>query len=447
MRAPPDIIAAIGTAHGRAAIGIVRVSGANLRPFIAKIVERDVPPRAAVKTAFVDSGGAAIDEGLALFFPAPSSYTGEDVFELQGHGGPIVQRLLLERCVELGARLAEPGEFTKRAFLNGKLDLAQAESVIDLIDAATSQAARSAVRSLQGEFSARINVAAAALTELRAHTEAVLDFPEEDIEPADREGIAQRLRSVTEEVQRILDAARQGSLLRDGLQVVLAGAPNVGKSSLLNQLSGADRAIVTDVPGTTRDLIREVIDIEGVPIQVIDTAGLRECVDPVERIGVDRARAAIDNADVVIALYDAALPCPLSEADPLRGAAAGVPRLNVMNKIDLSGHAPTVERGSSGAMLWISAKTGAGVDLLRREICRVAGWEGHAEGTYLARERHLSALRAAREHLTRAAEEAGRLEFFAEELRLAHTAVMVITGTFSVEDLLGEIFSRFCIGK
>ncbi|HEV7390249.1 MAG TPA: tRNA uridine-5-carboxymethylaminomethyl(34) synthesis GTPase MnmE [Burkholderiales bacterium] len=440
-------IAAIATGSGRAGIGVVRVSGPELSKFTSSLTGRALEPRQASLRTFRSAAGDAIDTGIALYFPAPHSYTGEDVLELQGHGGPVVLRMLLQRCVELGARLAEPGEFTRRAFLNGKLDLAQAEGVVDLIDAATAQAARCAMRSLQGDFSARIAALSTRLIDLRALIEATLDFPEDEVDSLDRQTIRANLKRLRADLAALLVGARQGSLLRDGLHVVLAGQPNVGKSSLLNRLACDEVAIVTDIPGTTRDVLRQTIDIRGIPVQVTDTAGLRDPKDPVERIGVDRAWNAIADADVVILLIDAAAGFAVVDREILRRAPQGVPRVRVMNKIDLIGRGSSVQTGDSETVVWLSAKTGEGIDLLRNTIAAVAGWKGSTDGVFLARERHLVALRNAERHLAEASERESVIELCAEELRLAHECVCSITGEFTADDLLGEIFGRFCIGK
>ncbi|MDB5901441.1 MAG: tRNA modification GTPase TrmE, partial [Betaproteobacteria bacterium] len=434
------------TAPGRGGIGVVRVSGKNLESLIEALTGAPVAPRRAGLRRFLDAHGETIDQGIVLFYPAPASYTGEDVLELQGHGGPVVLRVLLQRCVELGARLAEPGEFTRRAFLNGKLDLAQAESVVDLIDATTTQAARCAVRSLQGEFSLRIDALTAEIVPLRMLVEATLDFPEEDVDALDRADAQQRLAQVRAALAGVLAAARQGSLMREGLHVVLAGAPNVGKSSLLNRLAGEDLSIVTDVPGTTRDTIRQVIDLGGVPAYIIDTAGLRDSDDPVERIGIERAWKAIASADAIVLLSDAISVAPPAATITDR-LPAGVPRIHVINKIDLAGVPARSEPGEGDARVWLSAKTGEGVDALRQVLLQAVGWEGHPESAFLARARHLEALNTAASHLAAAVGCSAQLELFAEELRLAHEALASITGAFTADDLLGEIFSRFCIGK
>jgi len=480
-------IAAIATAPGRGGIGVVRVSGADLAGVIDGLLGRALAPRHATYGPFFDGEGGEIDRGIAIHFPAPHSYTGEDVLELQGHGGPVVMQLLLRRVLEAGApiglRLAEPGEFTQRAFLNDKLDLAQAEAVADLIDASTEQAARSATRSLSGEFSKRIHELVDELVELRTLVEATLDFPEEEIDFLEAADALGRLARVRARLDAVLAEARQGALLREGLNVVLVGEPNVGKSSLLNALAGAEVAIVTPIAGTTRDRVAQAIQIEGVPLNIIDTAGLRDTQDEVERIGIARTWAEAEKADVVLHLLDAVAdrgaarageeaasaaaaavspdPSALSAArsaasieDELaRRLRPGVPVLRVFNKIDLSGEAARVEAAEGGLpeRLWLSARSGEGVDLLRRELLALAGWQGAGESAFIARERHLVALRAAAAHAATAAAHAAhgnrRLDLFAEELRLAQERLNEITGEFSADDLLGVIFSRFCIGK
>lgn len=387
-----------------------------------------------------------MDSGIALFFPAPGSYTGEDVLELQGHGGPVVLGMLLDRCVSLGARVAGPGEFTRRAFLNGRMDLAQAEAVIDLIDAATSSAARSAMRSVSGEFSTKIQELVLRLREARVLVEATLDFPEEDLEDVHRDDLCSRLEEVGSGLDSVLQAAKQGRLLRDGVRIVLAGLPNAGKSSLLNQLAGHELAIVTEIPGTTRDTIREVIDLGGVPAHIIDTAGLRAPRDPVEAIGVSRTRAAVEKADVVLWVVDAAAP-EGGAAEPGEQLPDGIPKIKVMNKVDLIRRTAEVERHGTETIVWLSAKTGAGIDLLRETLLQQLGWQGAGEGVILARARHLESLRAARARVVRARRQLAQLELAAEELRLADDALGAIVGRTTPDELLGEIFSRFCIGK
>jgi tRNA modification GTPase len=432
-----DTIAAIATPAGRGGIGVVRVSGPAVPRIAVTILKALPPPRLATFSEFRNRDGEMIDEGLALYFPAPHSYTGEAVLELQGHGGPVVMHSLLGACLDAGARVAEPGEFTRRAFLEGKLDLAQAEAVADLIDAASREAARSALRSLTGEFSAAIGALQARLVELRAVTEAMLDFPEEEVDALHREDAAARLAETRRALGEVLAKSRQGSLLRGGIQVVLAGRPNVGKSSLLNRLAGEERAIVTPIPGTTRDALREPILIEGVPVVVVDTAGLRESRDEIERLGMQRTRYELERADLVIAVFEAN-----RGRDALHDLPAARARIDIYNKIDLApGFAPPADAVA------VSAVTGAGLETLRQRILQAAGWSTGGEPVFLARERHLRALDRASAHLAAAAGETRRWEFFAEELRLAHAALGSITGEFSADDLLGEIFKRFCIGK
>ncbi|MBE0550537.1 MAG: tRNA uridine-5-carboxymethylaminomethyl(34) synthesis GTPase MnmE, partial [Rubrivivax sp.] len=448
----------------------VRASGRDLSALIQAVCGRALVPRQATLLPFSGRDGQPLDRGLAIHFPAPHSYTGEDVLELQAHGGPVLLQLLLARCLEAqpGLRPAAPGEFTERAFLNGKLDLAQAEAVADLIDASTEAAARSAARSLSGAFSAEVAQLAARIVDLRMLVEATLDFPEEEIDFLERAGARARLDAIEATLERALTRARQGALLREGLRVVIAGQPNVGKSSLLNALAGAELAIVTPIPGTTRDRVSETIQIEGVPLHVIDTAGLRsDAADEVERIGIGRSWEAIVSADAVLFLHDLGhLGEPEAVAADAAIAArlpAGVPVLDVYNKADLPGaaeHAAAVglvERASSAGGptpargLLISARTGLGLDALRQALLQQAGWQAAPEGLFIARTRHVHALRRTLEHVhaaqQHAAERDAALELLAEELRLAHRELGEITGEFSTEDLLGEIFGRFCIGK
>jgi tRNA modification GTPase len=436
----PDTIAAIATPHGRGAIGIVRVSGARAPEIARRLIGRLPEARVASLATARDAAGRPIDEGLALYFPGPRSYTGEHCFEFHGHGGIVVVYAVLGACLDGGARLAEPGEFTRRAFLNGRMDLAQAEAVADLIDAASAEAARSAMRSLAGEFSAAVRALGARLVELRALTEATLDFPEEEVDALHREDAAARLARLRAGLDELLARSREGSLLRAGIQVVLAGRPNVGKSSLLNRLAGEERAIVTPIPGTTRDALRETILIEGVPLNLVDTAGLRDSRDEVERLGVERAHRELARADLVLAVHD----CTEREDAPALEVPAAAARIDIYNKIDLApGFAAPA--GPHPA-LCLSAKTGEGIEALRQAILQSAGWRSHGESVFLARERHLRALQAAARHLAAAAGQ-GQWELFAEELRLAHQALGAITGEFTADQLLGEIFSRFCIGK
>lgn len=445
-----DTIAAIATAPGRGGVGVIRVSGSNLLPFAFALTGKTPKARYATLADFRAADGTTIDSGLLLHFPAPHSFTGEDVLELQGHGGPVVMQMLLGRCLDLGARLAEPGEFSRRAFLNGKIDLAQAEAVADLIDAATASAARSAVRSLQGEFSRAIGELNAELINLRMLVEATLDFPEEEIDFLKAADAFGRLERLQRKLAEIFDRAGQGKLLQSGLHVVLVGQPNVGKSSLLNRLAGDELAIVTAIAGTTRDALRSTIQIEGIPLHIIDTAGLRDTDDEVEKIGIARTWQEIDRADVVLLLVDAR--AGIADAD--RAILAGMPerlqRITVHNKIDLLEQAPERHPESDGIAISLSAKANLGIDLLRQELLRIAGWH-QAEDVFIARERHLRALASAQGHVAaaRAIVESGfpALELFAEELRLAQQALGEITGEFTADDLLGVIFSRFCIGK
>lgn len=444
----PVAICAVATAPGRGGVGVVRVSGSQLLPMAAALTGGRQPrPRYAMHTDFLAEDGRAIDNGLLLYFPAPHSFTGEDVLELQGHGGPVVLKMLLARCVELGARLAEPGEFSKRAFLNDKMDLAQAESVADLIDAASESAARSALKSLKGAFSDEVHALTDELINLRMLVEATLDFPEEEIDflkAADAEG---RLARLAERLERVRGAARQGAILREGMHVVLVGRPNVGKSSLMNALAGDDVAIVTDIAGTTRDAVREEILIDGVPVHVIDTAGLRETEDVVERIGIERTWQAVERADLALVLVDSRDGVDAALDAILARLPAALPRVFVFNKIDLVGGAPREDRLGDQPAVHLSARTAAGVELLKARLLAMVGFSGAGEGVFSARARHLDAIGRAGEHLRLAAQSMRRLELMAEELRLAQNALSEITGEFTPDDLLGVIFSRFCIGK
>ena len=442
-----DVIAAVGTAPGRAGIGIVRVSGKSLERLALLLLGRVPAPRLAVRAVFRGADGGPIDDGIALFFPAPASYTGEDVLELQGHGGPVVLGMILRRCLELGARLAEPGEFTRRAFLNDKLDLAQAEGVADLIDAATEAAARCALRSLRGEFSETIGNLQKRLVELRTLVEATLDFPEEEIDEINREEARRCLRHLQEEVSRSLVRGRQGSVLRSGLQVVLAGQPNVGKSSLLNRLAGEDLAIVTEIPGTTRDAVRQTIQIEGVPMNIIDTAGLRDTADTVEAIGIARTWDAIGHADALLLVVDACAGVAAADRSIVARLPGKLKLVTVFNKIDLSGDATRVEDDGQGWRIHVSAKTGDGIENLREVLLILAGWRSGEEDVFMARERHLVSLERVARALDRAGQTMLQSELFAEELRLAQHELGSITGEFSADDLLGQIFARFCVGK
>jgi tRNA modification GTPase len=450
-------IAAIATAAGRGAVGIVRVSGPDVSTVIAALCGRLLPPRQATYLPFRALDASAIDQGLAIHFPAPHSYTGEDVLELQGHGGPVVMQLLLARCLEAGAalglRLARPGEFSERAFLNGKLDLAQAEAVADLIDASTEAAARAASRSLAGEFSREVDHLRDRMIHLRMLVEATLDFPEEELDFLGDTNARDQLSDLQEQLATVMQKTRQGALLQEGLTVVIAGQPNVGKSSLLNALAGAELAIVTPVAGTTRDKIAQTIQIQGVALHVIDTAGLRDSDDSVEQIGIARAWREIESADAVLFLHDLTRQ---HESDYLLADAqiqqrlidllpARLPIIHLWNKADAA-----VMASADAQAMQMSAKTGAGLDTLRQRLLAVAGWQTAAEGNFSARLRHVQALQRAAGHLEAAKARMTAntaLDLLAEELRLGHQALGEVTGAFSADDLLGVIFSKFCIGK
>lgn len=442
-----DVIAAIATALGRGGIGVVRISGPNLVPFIEALLGKTLSPRYASYTPFPAADGSVIDSGLALYFPAPHSFTGEDVLELQGHGGQIVLKMLQARCIELGARLAEPGEFTQRAFLNDRIDLAQAESIADLIDATSEAAVRSAVKSLQGAFSTEIHQLVNQLIRLRMLVEASIDFPEEEIDfltAADAKG---QLTHIQSQLAAVLSTARQGRILREGMNVVLVGQPNVGKSSLLNALAGFEAAIVTDIAGTTRDTVRELIHLNEVPLHIIDTAGLRDTVDQVEKIGIARTWQAVAQADAVLLLVDSRTGPTPEDQKILSRLPASLPRIWIYNKIDLADIPVTQVEAEEGLRLYLSAKTQVGIEALKQTLLTLIGWNGTAEGVFMARERHLNAIHRARDFVEISFSEMMHLEIFAENLRLAQNALSEVTGEFTADDLLGEIFSKFCIGK
>lgn len=459
MQAPtPEAIIAIATAPGRGGVGVVRVSGPTLGWLVQAWFGRDLVARQATYLPFLAADGQTLDQGLALYFPAPHSYTGEDVLELQAHGGPVVLQLLVQRCLELAhirnerLRLAEPGEFTRRAFLNDKLDLAQAEAVADLIEAQTAAAARSAAASLAGAFSQEIHTLVEQLIHLRLLVEATLDFPEEEIEFLQQADALGQLQTIEQQLARVLACARQGALLRDGVKVVLAGVPNAGKSSLLNALAGEEVAIVTPIAGTTRDKVQQSINIEGIPLLVIDTAGLRETSDTVEAIGVARTWQEVERADVILHLIDLTAPDEAANQRIAERFPAALPVLRVFNKIDAVGLEPRV----AGNAVYVSAQTHAGLDLLQQTLLRLVGVEHTSDSVFIARERHLQALQAAQDHLQQARQQAydghghitnRQLDLFAEELRLAQEQLNSITGEFGADDLLGRIFSQFCIGK
>ncbi len=446
MTEPSDTIVAAATAPGTGGIGIVRVSGDKAEAIARRMLGSLPEPRTATYRSFRNIVGEKIDTGLALYFPAPASFTGEPVIELHGHGGPVVVSLLVDAVVALGARLAEPGEFSKRAFLNDKLDLLQAEAIADLIGGGTAQAVRAALRSLSGEFSMRVNALVERVTKLRMYVEAAIDFPEEEIDFLADDDLLVGLDDCGKAFETLLAEASIGRVLRDGFQVVLIGKPNVGKSSLMNRLSGEDAAIVTEVAGTTRDVLRETIDIDGLAVELVDTAGLREDPDRVEQEGIRRARDAMSRADAVLWIQDASDEGDDTIDEPIPD---DVPITIVRNKIDLTGEAPAVENKET-AVVMLSAKTGQGIDELRKHIRALAAYRNLGEGAFTARRRHLDALTRARQHFAagrHALDDAHAGELLAEELRLAQQALGEITGAVTSDDLLGRIFSEFCIGK
>ena len=441
-----DTIAAIATPAGRGGVGIIRLSGPKASNICEAMLGNVPKANRAVHRQFLGNDGRVLDDGIGIYFPGPHSFTGEDVLELQGHGGKIVMDMLLQACLQNGARLARPGEFSERAFLNDKLDLAQAEAIADLIDSSSEQAARSALRSLQGDFSKAVNGLLTQITELRMYVEAALDFPEEEIDFLADQRVLDRVRSIQTQLGNIFDKARQGSLLREGMQLVIVGKPNAGKSSLLNAMAGQEMAIVTEYAGTTRDVLRESINLDGMPLHIIDTAGLRESEDPVEKIGIERAWKAVEKADQILFLVDDAEAADQTNEDLVSKLPKHLPRLTVHNKIDKSGHA----EGLHGDDLYISAKQHIGIDTLRDVLKQRMGYQADNEDLFIARRRHLQALEETQQAVDRAAEQltvfnAG--ELMAEELRLAQDSLGKITGKFTPDDLLGEIFSSFCIGK
>ena len=445
-----DTIAAVSTPPGRGGIGIVRVSGPRTGEVARAVAGRLPEPRVATSARFLAGDGETLDTGLALWFPGPHSYTGEDTLELQGHGGPVVLDRVAGRVLSLGARPARPGEFTERAFLNGKLDLAQAEAVADLIDAATHEAARLARRSLDGALSERVNAAVAELVEIRTFIEGSFDFPDEEVPDLPEDRLAERLDRVRAAVAAARGSAARGNLLREGFGVVIVGRPNVGKSSLLNRLVGRERAIVTEVPGTTRDTLQEPVQVDGLPLRIVDTAGLHPTEDPVERLGIERTWAAVDEADAVLAVVDDRRGLEDADRAILDRLPDRLPRVVVHNKIDLTG-APGGERESgAGYRVRLSARTGEGVDRLCERLKALAGYEPRAEGVFMARRRHLAALDdalAALDAAKRGGDEGVGSELVAEDLRLAQRALGEITGEFTTDDLLDRIFATFCIGK
>lgn len=448
-----ETIAAPATAPGLAGVGIIRVSGPLVSTITIQLAGSLPKARYATYAEFLDKENTVIDQGLVVYFSAPNSFTGEDVVEFQGHGGPVVQKLLLNRIIELGARLARPGEFSERAFLNDKMDLTQAEAIADLISATSEKAARSAIRSLQGEFSEKINYLVEKLIELRMYVEAAIDFPEEEIDFLGDEIISTSLDNIDQQLKNIIIQAQQGALLRDGIRVVIAGKPNAGKSSLLNALSGEQTAIVTDIPGTTRDIIKESISIDGLTLHFMDTAGLRNSTDIVEQEGVRRAWLEIKNADVILVVLDetcTSLNDMQLEFPELFSVDCKGEKMILRNKIDMLSMAPTVEKNSDYIHVFVSAKSGEGMDQFKKELKKIVGFEDHTEGTFIARQRHLDALNKAATFVTSGKDQllnfkAG--ELLAEDLRMAQLALSEITGEFRSDDLLGKIFSSFCIGK
>lgn len=443
----PDTIAAIATPPGNGGVGIIRISGALVTEIAKQLLNKSLIPRHALFSSFIDGDGAVIDTGISLFFPAPASYTGEDILELQGHGGSVVLDMLLRRVIALGARLANPGEFTERAFLNNKLDLAQAEAVADLIESSTEQSVRSAQKSMQGVFSAQINELVAELTELRIYVEAAIDFVDEEIDFLTDGVVEKRIIRILQSIQKIQKTAQQGRLLRDGMTVVLAGKPNAGKSSLLNSLAGHDAAIVTDIAGTTRDVLRERIQLDGMPLHIIDTAGLRESDNSIEKEGIRRAHEEIRKADKILLLIDAREP---ETEDLLKTLPLNIDITKIYNKIDLLGLEPEIKQTANGYSCYLSIKTGEGMDLLKQHLKQSVGFNEATDTVFIARRRHIEALTKGYEYVESAlnqlqVSQAG--ELVAEDLRQAQMSLAEITGQFTPDDLLGKIFSSFCIGK
>ncbi len=444
-----DTIAAIATPPGRGGVGIVRVSGPATQRIAEAMLGKLPKPRYATHSRFRDGAGQPLDDGIALYFSAPHSFTGEDVLELHGHGGPVVLDMVLGRTLELGARLARAGEFSERAFTNGKMDLAQAEAVADLIESGSEVAARSAMRSLQGEFSKQVHALVEALTQLRMYVEAAIDFPEEEIDFLADDKVHAQLSSIEQGIASLLESTRQGQLLHDGMTVVLAGPPNAGKSSLLNALAQSETAIVSPIPGTTRDVLRERIHLDGMPLHIVDTAGLRASRDEIESEGIRRAREQMTHADRILLVLDDSASGGVP-AEVVQHLPKNLAHTVVRNKIDLTGHAAGIVNTPSGVEILLSAKTGAGLDALRQHLKDCMGFQPVGEGTFIARRRHLDAIRRAQDHVTRGRaqlKESRAGELLAEELRLAQQTLSEITGEFTSDDLLGRIFSSFCIGK
>ena len=442
-----DTIAAIATATGSGGIGVVRVSGPAAQSIAVEILGHCPKPRYAAYLPFLDADSQLIDRGIAIYYESPNSYTGEDVLELQAHGGPALMQILLGRCLSLGARQATPGEFTRRAYLNEKMDLAQAEAVADVINAATVEAAKSAMRSLSGEFSNRIHTLLTRLIEMRMYVEACLDFPEEEIDFITQGNVEQKIQAILFELQKIYGEAKQGNLLREGLTVVLVGQPNVGKSSLINQLAAEEVAIVTSIAGTTRDTIKSAIQINGIPLHVVDTAGLRDTEDEIERFGIERTWRALENANIALLLIDSTHGITQMEKSIIERLPQDLPKIWVHNKIDLGSKLANVEMLDGELHIYLSAKTGLGVDLLREHLLQQIGWQSTSEGIFMARTRHLEAIKQVEQFLSAALGSIDQSEIVAENLRMAQEALNSITGEFTPDDLLGEIFSKFCIGK
>lgn len=447
MALNPDTIAAIATPPGNGGVGIIRISGTLVTEIAKQLLNKSLIPRHALFSSFIDADGSVIDSGISLFFPAPASYTGEDILELQGHGGSVVLDMLLQRVISLGARLANPGEFTKRAFLNDKLDLAQAEAVADLIESSTEQSVRSAQKSMQGVFSAQINELVSELTELRIYVEAAIDFVDEEIDFLTDGVVENRIIRLLQSIQQIQKTAQQGRLLRDGMTVVLAGKPNAGKSSLLNALAGHEAAIVTDIAGTTRDVLRERIQLDGMPLHIIDTAGLRESDNSIEKEGIRRAHEEIQKADKILLLIDAR---ESETEDLLKTLPTNIDITKVYNKIDLLGISSGIKQTESGYSCYLSIKTGDGMDLLKQHLKQSVGFNEATDNVFIARRRHIEALRIGYDYISSAlcqlqVSQAG--ELVAEDLRQAQMSLAEITGTITSDDLLGKIFSSFCIGK
>lgn len=445
-----DTIVALATPAGRGGVAIVRLSGPLVQSVATEILKKIPLPRHATFSVFLDQSDQIIDEGIALFFPAPHSFTGEDVLELQGHGGPVVVGSLIQRILSLGVRLAKPGEFSERAFLNDKMDLTQAEAVADLIDATSQQAARSALRSLQGEFSKKINLVVEALIRLRTYVEAAIDFAEEEIDFLADQQVAIDLENIIQALEKIQKSAVQGSLLREGITAVIAGQPNVGKSTLLNRLSGKEIAIVTDIPGTTRDVLREYIVLEGMPIHIIDTAGLRESTDEIEQEGIRRARTEISRADIILFIIDASSEEKINVTHWINPLPPQATLITIHNKIDLTQESAGIHQKNGQTIISLSAKQGIGIEILKKHICTCVGFQVNQEGIFSARRRHLDALARAKKFLTNGQQQLRRNragELLAEDLRQAQLALNEITGEFTSEDLLGRIFASFCIGK